>query len=134
VAQISQIEPAKPYKYLDFTYLDYEGHYGLTGVDAYSPYLTRTAYWVDKYKEPVSPTLTMTPTPTQPSPTLSHLPEDIDRDECVGILDFNAWFQAMRGNPRPGTFPDINGDGSVDIVDFNLWFRAMKNLPPEKLC
>ncbi|GEM_PF-2986200 len=87
------------------------------------------------------PTQSQSPTPAispldTPTPIISgaFLPEDIDRDGCVGILDFNAWFQAMRGNPRPGTFPDINGDGSVDIVDFNLWFRAMKNLPKDKLC
>lgn len=78
----------------------------------------------------------VTPMPTGISPTNipSQLPEDINHDGCVGVLDFNAWFQAVKGNPRIGTQPDINQDGSVDIVDFNVWFRAMKNLPPDKLC
>ncbi len=78
-----------------------------------------------------------TPTPTPiatPTPPSQQIPEDIDRDGCVGILDFNTWFQAIKGILRPNTFPDVNKDGIVDILDFNLWFRAMINLPPEKLC
>lgn len=77
-------------------------------------------------------------TPTQQvstTPVPGSLPEDINRDGCVGLLDFNVWFQTIRSGITPsGTVPDINNDGTVDIVDFNLWFRAMKNLPPEKLC
>ncbi len=77
--------------------------------------------------------VTGNPPPTV-TPTSTFLPEDIDRNGCVGILDFNAWFQAVKGTPQPNTFPDVNKDGIVDILDFNLWFRAMKNLPPDKLC
>ncbi len=65
---------------------------------------------------------------------ITGIPEDIDRDGCVGILDFNAWFQAVKGTPRANTFPDVNKDGIVDILDFNLWFRAIISLPPDKLC
>lgn len=88
----------------------------------------------------LTPTVASTATPTlvpvtiTPTTSPDNLGEDIDRDGCVGILDFNAWFQAVKGAPRTGTFPDINQDGLVDIIDFNLWFIAMKNLPPDKLC
>ncbi len=71
-----------------------------------------------------SPTSISNPTPTT-QPGL--IPADIDGDGCVGILDFNAWFQAIKGNPRAGTKPDINGDGIVDLLDFNLWFKAMQS-------
>ncbi|GEM_PF-976317 len=70
------------------------------------------------------------PTPT-PVPLLA---EDIDNDGCVGLLDFNVWYKAIKGTPVANTSPDINKDGFIDLVDFNLWFRAMKNLPPNKLC
>lgn len=87
------------------------------------------------------PTMTLSPTQTQPSPTSSISPtgtlivdEDIDHDGCIGLLDFNAWFKAIKGTPQANTTPDVNHDGSVDIVDFNLWFIAMKNLTPDKLC
>lgn len=80
-----------------------------------------------------SPTPLPSPTPI-PTSTPTFLSEDIDHDGCVGILDFNAWFQAVKGTPRSGTNPDINQDGSVDIVDFNLWFIAMKNFTADKLC
>ncbi|GEM_PF-4579714 len=75
------------------------------------------------------PSPTSQPSPTSPQPTQPSggLKEDIDGDGCIGILDFNAWFQAIKGNPRPNTFPDINKDGFIDLVDFNLWFRTMKN-------
>lgn len=77
-----------------------------------------------------SPIPTIVPTAT---PTV--LESDIDRDGCVGILDFNTWFQALRTDSiRPGTFPDVNKDGSVDLLDFNLWFKAMISLPANKLC
>ncbi|HLH74548.1 MAG TPA: alpha-mannosidase [Chloroflexota bacterium] len=46
----TQIEPAVPYQYGAYTYPDYEGHYGLTGPAAASAYLSRTAYWVNRYK------------------------------------------------------------------------------------
>ncbi len=71
---------------------------------------------------------------TTPTTSPDLLKADIDHDGCVGILDFNTWFQAITGNPRSGTSPDINNDGTVDIVDFNWWFRAMVNLPPDKVC
>lgn len=100
----------------------------------------------------VEPTITPTPrnnpsptpipnataTPLQnPSPTSSIqlMDADVDKDGCVGILDFNAWFQAIKtGVVRTGTFPDINKDGSIDIVDFNVWFKAMLSLSKDKLC
>lgn len=67
--------------------------------------------------------------------TLSPIPADVDQNGCVGIVDFNAWFQAINaGITRQGTFPDINRDGSIDIVDFNLWFKAMLSLPKTSLC
>ncbi len=75
----------------------------------------------------LSPTTTTIPSTITPTKSPSSLPEDIDKDGCIGLLDFNAWFQAIKGTPRPNTFPDVNNDGIVDIVDFNLWFRAMKN-------
>lgn len=59
---------------------------------------------------------------------------DIDRDGCVGILDFNAWLQTIKGIPRRWIFPDVNKDRTVNILDYNLWFRAMKNLPRAQLC
>lgn len=81
------------------------------------------------------PTQILTPTNPPATPTQIYLSEDINRDGCVGLLDFNSWFQAIKnGIPQPGTKPDINNDGLTDIVDFNLWFRAMKNLSPDKLC
>ncbi len=85
----------------------------------------------------VTPTRVIpTSTSTQPTPTGTSglIPEDIDHDGCVGLLDFNAWFKAIKGTPVPNTNPDVNNDGAIDILDFNLWFRAMKNLPSDKLC
>ena len=46
----TQIEPAIPYQYGTYTYPDYGGDYGLTGPVAASAYLSRTAYWVSRYK------------------------------------------------------------------------------------
>lgn len=88
---------------------------------------------------PTSKNPTNTPVPTHkgppPTPDPTLLLADVDRDGCVGILDFNAWFQAIKNKTaRSGTFPDINKDGSVTIVDFNLWFKAMISLPKNKLC
>lgn len=80
---------------------------------------------------------TMPTTNPQASPTIpptTSFNADINRDGCVGIVDFNSWFAAQLGHPQANTFPDVNNDGSVDILDFNLWFIAMKNLSPDKLC
>lgn len=68
-------------------------------------------------------------------PTSVFLPADIDKNGCVGILDFNAWFQAFKNKiVRAGTTPDVNGDGNVGLLDFNLWFKAMISLPKDTLC
>lgn len=94
------------------------------------------------------PTITIGPTQTVPSPTsivktptptFIPLPPnwtaDIDRDGCVGILDFNTWLVAFQtGVIRSGTFPDVNENGALEIFDFNLWFMAMLSLPSDKLC
>jgi glycoprotein endo-alpha-1,2-mannosidase len=48
--ETTQIEPAKPFFYDNYTYQDYQGHYGLTGADAALAYIERTAYWVSRYK------------------------------------------------------------------------------------
>ncbi len=85
--------------------------------------------WFDKLLPLLQPSNSPTPTPTG---TL--LPEDIDHDGCVGLLDFNVWYKAIKGTLVTNTSPDINKDGIVDLVDFNLWFKGMKSLPPEKLC
>lgn len=47
--ETTQIEPAQPFSYNGYNYLDYEGHYGLTGASAAGAYLNRTAYWVTQY-------------------------------------------------------------------------------------
>lgn len=63
------------------------------------------------------------------------LPADVDNDGCVGILDFNTWFQAAKtGNITSGTQPDINADGSIDIIDFNIWFQNMRSGLQGQLC
>jgi hypothetical protein len=62
--ETTQIEPATRQSYGGYTYLDYEGHYNLTGAEAEQAYITRTAYWTGQYKPladpgryaPVSPT------------------------------------------------------------------------------
>jgi hypothetical protein len=48
--ETSQIEPARPFSYGGFKYLDYEGHYGAHGADALYVYLARTAMWADRFK------------------------------------------------------------------------------------
>lgn len=87
---------------------------------------------------PPDTTPTDTPTPTQEAPTptpVSPLATDVDRNGCVGIVDFNIWLQAFQtGTVAPNTFPDINGNESIDIVDFNQWIRDMVGLPADKLC
>lgn len=98
---------------------------------------TQTAlYGIQTSPTPTAIQITPTPTNSSPTPTgsLSFEPSDMDRDGCVGIIDFNVWFKAVRGTPQIGSFPDANNDGTVDLVDFNMWFRDMKNLPPAKLC
>lgn len=75
----------------------------------------------------VAPTLTPTPTP---------LAADVDRNGCVGIVDFNLWLRAYQsGTAQPGTSPDINGDGKIDLLDFNAWYIAMRSLAgTDRLC
>lgn len=46
----SQIEPAQPKSISGFTYLNYEGAYGKTGIAAQFAYVDRTAYWIDRYE------------------------------------------------------------------------------------
>jgi hypothetical protein len=45
-----QIEPAVPYTYAGHTYDDYEGAYGLTGIQASFAYIIATYYWVGQYQ------------------------------------------------------------------------------------
>lgn len=78
-----------------------------------------------------TPIPTATPVPTStptPLPTATPIPiaADVDRNGCVGIVDFNLWLQAFTGNPAPNTYPDINSDGRITIQDFNVWFRTMR--------
>jgi len=47
----------------------------------------------------VTPTSIPTNTPSlTPTSATTIMPEDIDRDGCVGILDFNAWLSAYQNN------------------------------------
>jgi glycoprotein endo-alpha-1,2-mannosidase len=46
----TQIEPTTPHTYNGFTYSNFEGAYGLTGTDASTAYMNRTASWVSQYK------------------------------------------------------------------------------------
>lgn len=45
-----QIEPAVPYSSDGYTYLDYQGAYGLKGQQASFAYIYATAYWVEQYQ------------------------------------------------------------------------------------
>lgn len=83
------------------------------------------------------PTNTPTPTPTRtPTPTPNPLMRaDVDRNGCVGVVDFNLWLRTFtQGTILPGTYPDINQDGTVNLLDFNFWFNAMQRLSREFLC
>jgi|GEM_PF-5965392 len=66
------------------------------------------------------------------TPTV-HLGADVDGNGCVGINDFNVWFQALRSNNTTGP-ADINRDGRIDLLDFNTWFTAMRTLPANQIC
>jgi glycoprotein endo-alpha-1,2-mannosidase len=77
--ETSQIEPARPFSYGGFRYLDYEGAYGLHGTSAYTAYLTRTALWADRFKgkvaQPsVTPSAAKTSPPRRPTGTPSEAP------------------------------------------------------------
>lgn len=68
--ETTEIEPAKPMTYSGFTYLNYEGAYGLHGGPATSAYITRTAFWVSRYKgsaPPRQPSSPPPPTSAKPS-------------------------------------------------------------------
>ncbi len=81
------------------------------------------------------PTIQPTEPPRPTAPPFEPLAADVDKDGCVGILDFNAWLQAFQsGVIRSGTDPDIYKDGQINIHDFNYWFKAMLTLPQNKLC
>ncbi|GEM_PF-3490586 len=116
---------------------DFDGKYTFTSVPVGQHILKGYLAKADHSKVPgtdVQVSFTTVVDTLTPTTVPGQLTEDVDKDGCVGLLDFNAWFKAIRGTPQANSSPDINKDGSIDIVDFNLWFRAMKNLPPEKLC
>lgn len=79
-----------------------------------------------------------TPEPTAPpttGPRLPPLAADCDRNNCVGIADFNCWATRYQtGVTRAGTNPDCNQDNSVNLLDFNCWYNAMLSLPENQLC
>lgn len=114
--ETSQIEPAIPFSIPSFTYLDYEGHYGWTGVDGVAAYLYRTAYWANRYKGFIS---------------------DIG-DEDTDIF-YNAWEEWLTTNPQrscPVTTasndedvdswpPDLNDDRSVNAIDMDILSGGM---------
>jgi glycoprotein endo-alpha-1,2-mannosidase len=70
--ETTQIEPARPFSYGGFTYLDYEGAYGLHGTAATTAYITRTAYWADRFKgtagRPAGPPRAASPPPAKVTP------------------------------------------------------------------
>jgi glycoprotein endo-alpha-1,2-mannosidase len=71
--ETTQIEPARPFSYDGFRYLDYEGAYGSHGTAASNAYLTRTAFWTDRFKGRVarpaaSPQRRASPTPATSPP------------------------------------------------------------------
>lgn len=51
-----QIEPSVPHSYNGFAYKNYEGAYGLSGMNASMAYIEKTAYWVSQYKQ-ITPAL-----------------------------------------------------------------------------
>lgn len=85
------------------------------------------------------PTATPTPRPTStpiPTPTATPIPlaADVDRNGCVGIVDFQIWsrFFIFRPIPPLGMHLDINDDGAVNILDFNKWHQTMRQR--QRLC
>jgi glycosyl hydrolase family 99 len=72
--ETTQIEPARPFTYGTFSYLDYQGAYGLHGPAASNAYLTRTTFWADRFKgtRPVARPTASPPRPAaSPSPVTS---------------------------------------------------------------
>lgn len=66
-------------------------------------------------------------TASQLTYTVIYLAEDVDKNGCISLEDFNQWKTAYLGNTIPSTSkPDINNDGTVTLLDFNLWFKKMK--------
>ena len=47
--ETTQIEPAKPFTYNGFQYLNYESAYGLHGSAATTAYINRTAFWAGRF-------------------------------------------------------------------------------------
>jgi hypothetical protein len=74
--ETTQIEPARPFSYGSFHYLNYEGAYGLHGTAASNAYITRTAFWADRFKgvrrsAPSPPRASPTPAKSPPPPVTS---------------------------------------------------------------
>lgn len=83
------------------------------------------------------PTPTTIPPTTIPTatPTPTPLVGDVDRNGCVGIIDFNIWlFSYQRNTVQVGTYPDVDGNGTVNLLDYNLWFQKMLTLPTNLIC
>ena len=74
--ETTEIEPAKPMTYNGFTYNNYNGAYGLSGNSASMAYITRTAFWVGRYKGTAPPKSSSTPPPAtaKPSPKQTSAP------------------------------------------------------------
>jgi len=70
--ETTEIEPAQPMTYNGFTYLSYNGAYGLSGNAAALAYINRTAFWAGRYKGTAPPRASPTAAPppgVTPKPT-----------------------------------------------------------------
>ena len=88
--ETTQIEPARPFSYDGFRYLDYESAYGLHGTAARNAYLTRTALWADRFKgsrgrPAASPPRAASPSPAKSPPRPATSPSSVPLISIPGL-------------------------------------------------
>jgi glycoprotein endo-alpha-1,2-mannosidase len=94
--ETTQIEPAGPFSYDGFRYLDYEGAYGLHGTAATKAYLTRTALWADRFKGRVARPAASPPRAASPSPAKSP-PRPATSPSSVPLISIPGLARAVPG-------------------------------------
>jgi len=96
----TQIEPAitKPAPTPGFTYLSYEGAYGLTGESAELAYVIRTMHWIAQLASAI------------PTPSVQPTPERQPPQGVTGVIAFTSWRDGAQ------KIYVMNADGTNQIV------------------